>query len=400
MRLGDSGAAPWARKHLLVWIIAALAFLCAAHGVMADDAQRRDAPALSFDLGHGASSAEAPSASAVPEAQDSAKAEETPASSLAPESTTASSGGAQPAQHAASGASSSHASHAPQATHASASAAPHASANESGTALHAASGSETPEATHSAPPNAAPTQSISYPPVDIPKAPSTSVPFNIMSAPASLGKPNATVSSNVTLPAPAQTASWSGPLPALISQMYRGSNQSLENLPKLHWNLANSSLSRDQKQNICASQTHFCATAGCEDDSDNVVHNFCDLDKGMATMCACAKSASRLLQYQWPVQSQDCLIRLQTCSDMCNNQRATPFQQRSTCSQACADQIGSSCGKPEQYGVSYMVSKPGALPEYAIKSQADAQKNGAAHMRPEMLAVLSSAALVALVLLS
>ncbi|WFD44441.1 E1 ubiquitin-activating enzyme [Malassezia psittaci] len=82
---------------------------------------------------------------------------------------------------------------------------------------------------------------------------------------------------------------------------------------------------------------------------------------------------SRLPQYQWPVQAQDCLLRLQACSDSCNNQRTTPFAQRNTCAQACADQIGSSCGKTEQYGSNYAVKKPGQTPSYLIVDQSNPQ---------------------------
>ena len=124
-------------------------------------------------------------------------------------------------------------------------------------------------------------------------------------------------------------------------------------------------------------QTNFCATAGCSDDTDEISHNFCDVSHGMATMCTCKKSLSRLPQYQWPVQSQDCLLRMQRCVDLCNNQRETPFMRRSVCMQSCQDQIGSSCDKTVQYGVSYMVDKPGKLPTYQIVDQSQPQSAGA-----------------------
>ncbi|KAI3617536.1 hypothetical protein CBS9595_003445 [Malassezia furfur] len=206
---------------------------------------------------------------------------------------------------------------------------------------------------------------------------STSVAYDVMSAPSSIATANATASSNVTYSPAKSTATWSGALPTLISLMYRGSDEAKAHLPTFYWTLANASLASSQLDLICQTQTHFCATAGCEDGDDHVEHNFCDTSKGMATMCTCAKSKSRLPQYQWPVQSQDCLLRLQACRDACNNQKATPFAQRNTCTQACADQIGSSCGKTEQYGANYAVSKPGQTPSYLIVDQSAAQGAGA-----------------------
>jgi len=170
--------------------------------------------------------------------------------------------------------------------------------------------------------------------------------------------------------------------------MYRGSQQALENLPTFYFQIANSSQTDSAKQLICDTQTHFCQTAGCSDEEDEISHNFCDVANGMGTMCTCKKSVSRLAQYQWPVQSQDCLLRLQTCIDTCNNRREIPFTQRSECTQACNDQIGSSCSKPEQYGVSYMVTKPGQMPTYKIVDQSQPQSAGAQLRSSVMLVTL------------
>ncbi|WFD19225.1 E1 ubiquitin-activating enzyme [Malassezia caprae] len=197
-----------------------------------------------------------------------------------------------------------------------------------------------------------------------------------MARPSSLPPPDANITSNVTVPPPTTSASWNGSVPKTFSIMYRGSQQALNNLPAFYFQIANSSQTVSAKQLICDTQIHFCQVAGCSDDDDEISHNFCDLDKGMGTMCTCKKSVSRLAQYQWPVQSQDCLLRLQACIDTCNNQRETPFPQRSECTQACNDQIGSSCSKPEQYGASYMVMKPGQMPTYKIMDQSQPQSAG------------------------
>ncbi|WFD00059.1 hypothetical protein MYAM1_002805 [Malassezia yamatoensis] len=235
--------------------------------------------------------------------------------------------------------------------------------------------------------------SVVYPSVSIPSAYSTSSAYNVMSAPASVAATSGNITSNVTSTTAKLTATWNGTLPQLISQMYRGSEEAEANLPHFYWNLANASLSETQLQMICDSQTKFCATSGCTDNDDQIAHNFCDTSKGMATMCTCSKSASRLPQYQWPVQAQDCLLRLQACSDACNNQRTTPFAQRNACAQACADQIGSSCGKTEQYGSTYAVKKPGQSPSYLIVDQSNPQSaafHTSVHLVMSLCVVLTS----------
>lgn len=251
-----------------------------------------------------------------------------------------------------------------------------APASGSGASKPGTSSSPSGNTTNSAP-NAAPSSSIDYPSVTIASALSTSASFNVMAAPTSLPPPDANITSNVTVPSPTASASWNGSVPQAFSIMYRGSQQALDNLPTFYFQIANSSQTDSAKQLICDTQTHFCLTAGCSDDDDEISHNFCDVANGMGTMCTCKKSVSRLAQYQWPVQSQDCLLRLQTCIDTCNNQRETPFSQRSECTQACNDQIGSSCNKPEQYGASYMVMKPGQMPTYKIVDQSQPQSAGA-----------------------
>lgn len=207
---------------------------------------------------------------------------------------------------------------------------------------------------------------------------STSVTYDVMAAPSTLPPVNAKISNNVTIPAPAMIVPPSNKsLPQPASNMYRGSAQALANMPKFYYNIANSTAANDTKAMICELQVQFCATAKCKDVNDTIEHNFCDVKNGMATMCTCKNSRSRLAQYQWPVQSQDCLMRLQHCVDTCNNQRETPFAVRSKCMEGCQDQIGSSCMKPEQYGASYMVSKPGQKPSYHIVDQSQPQNAGA-----------------------
>lgn len=213
--------------------------------------------------------------------------------------------------------------------------------------------------------------------MSIPTATVTATPYDVMAVPANPPVMNATISSNVTIPAPQQTAAWTGPVPAPTDLIFRGSKEAEANLPKeFYWTLANSTISADQLHQICAQQVQYCATAGCSDDTDTISQNFCDPANGMATMCTCKKSVARLPQYQWPVQAQDCLSRLQACSDACDNQKRTPVPQRNQCKLACSDQIGSSCGKPEQYGVSYAVTRRGSVPHYGRGSQANPQSAG------------------------
>ncbi|PKI82747.1 hypothetical protein MVES1_003672 [Malassezia vespertilionis] len=222
---------------------------------------------------------------------------------------------------------------------------------------------------------AKPDSSIEYPSVTIPDPPKTTSAFDVSAAPSSVPDKNMTITSNSTLSPPSAIGSFNGTLPPLISTMYRGSNESLANLPTMYWTLANGSFSNSDLKRICDNQVHFCDIAGCEDQDDQLHNNFCDTSNGMATMCTCAKSKSRLAQFQWPVQAQDCLFRLQACTDACHK-RNLPFTQRGQCKQACTDQIGSSCGKPEQYGVSYAVSKRGIAPSYHIGSQREPQSAG------------------------
>ena len=222
-----------------------------------------------------------------------------------------------------------------------------------------------------------PPPGVEYPSVTLAKpAPVSS--FDVYAKPSSLPQASKSASSNVSTAKIVDVASWGdGPLPSLISNMYRGNNESVANLPKFYFNLANSTLPKHSKQLVCDLQVDFCKRSGCEEDEDELEYNFCDVDKGMATMCKCKKSVSRLAQYQWPVQSSDCQIRRQTCKDVCNNKRETHFRQRAECIKACEDQIGSSCDKPEQYGSSYMVSSPGKTPSYHIVDQSNPQGAGA-----------------------
>ena len=214
-----------------------------------------------------------------------------------------------------------------------------------------------------------------------------------MAAPSSIASPNVTVKSNVSDPGPAAaTAVWNRPLPALISQNYRGSPISEEQLPKFYFNIANSSLPNTDFSSLCDQQRKFCATAGCEDDDDQISNNLCDEKNGMAVMCTCKKSRSRLAQFEWPVQLNDCLMRTQQCQDTCNNGRETSFVQRSQCTQACADHIGSSCGKPVQYGANYAVTTPGQRPNYQLVDQSEPRSAGVRVGAPLVRVVLVAAA--------
>ena len=225
-----------------------------------------------------------------------------------------------------------------------------------------------------------PPPGVSYPAVSVAQPNLTSDGTDVMEKPNKISTAssslNLTLSSNVTADTAGNVSKWEGQLPPLMSNMYRGNKDEIQHLPKLYFNLANSSLSSDNKKVICDLQVQYCQTAGCKNDTDVIEHNFCDLQKGMATMCTCKKSLSRLNQYEWPVQVHDCLIRLQKCIDMCNNKRETNFRQRSDCTNACDAQIGSSCSKPEQYGASYMVSAPGNTPTYQIVDQSKPQNAG------------------------
>lgn len=208
-------------------------------------------------------------------------------------------------------------------------------------------------------------------------ASSGSSSINVLAKPTSVPPPEGDITSNVTDTTSATaTAKWDIPLPPLINEGYRGTDLSRQNLPVFGWALQNSSLSDDTLNSLCEMQTHFCETSGCSDPDDEISNNFCDVKKGMAVMCTCKKSYSRLNQYEWPVQMQDCLFRLQACLDTCNHVKSTPYTKRDQCTKACGDQIGSSCGKSQQYGASYAVKKRGATPNYAIVDQSQPQSAG------------------------
>ena len=143
-----------------------------------------------------------------------------------------------------------------------------------------------------------PPPGVDYPSITLATpAPVSSV--DVYAKPSSLPQASTHASSNVSSAKLANVASWgAGPLPSIISNMYRGNNESITNLPKFYFNLANSTLPKDSKQLVCNIQVDFCKTSGCEEDDDELEHNFCDVDRGMATMCKCKKSVSRLAQYQ------------------------------------------------------------------------------------------------------
>lgn len=230
------------------------------------------------------------------------------------------------------------------------------------------------------------------PPVDVPEGQVTKSQFDVSAAPSSIPRSAASASSNVTDHKPAVTKVWDRALPSIANHNYRGSQISAEQLPEFYFNVANASLSETELETMCDQQRRFCQIAGCEDDNDEVYHNWCDPKTGMAVMCTCRHSKSRLAQFEWPVQMNDCLMRVQECHDKCNNGRKTPFMQRSQCTQACADHIGSSCGKPVQYGANYAVINPGDRPNYKIVDQSE-PRSAATCMRPSMYVVV--AALVA-----
>lgn len=230
------------------------------------------------------------------------------------------------------------------------------------------------------------------PPVDVPEGQVTKSQFDVNAAPSSIPRSVASASSNVTDFKPAVTRVWNRTLPSIINNNYRGSQISAEQLPVFYFNVANASLSDTDLGTMCDQQRRFCQIAGCEDENDEVYHNWCDPKTGMAVMCTCRHSRSRLAQFEWPVQMNDCLMRVQECHDKCNNGRATPFTQRSQCTQACADHIGSSCGKPEQYGANYAVFKPGEKPNYKIVDQSE-PRSVAVRIKPSMYVIV--AALVA-----
>lgn len=254
-----------------------------------------------------------------------------------------------------------------------------------------------PSPSNSAPPSSTyegdgPPPGVDYPSVSV-EAPKKAEPVDVNAVPKNLPQPNGNISSNVTSPTlnANNVVRWGNtPLPPIMSNMFRGSNESVANLPKFYFNLANSSLPLQSKQLVCDLQVQFCQKAGCAQEEDEIEHNFCDVKKGMATMCKCKKGASRLMLYQWPVQASDCQIRRQTCKDVCNNKRETNFRTRSECIKACDDQIGSSCDKPEQYGVSYMVDAPGQTPKYDIIDQSVAQ-GAASHVRASATLVVACA---------
>lgn len=227
-----------------------------------------------------------------------------------------------------------------------------------------------------------------------PPLPSSTAVINVSALPSSLPALNATASSNYTLPSATATGVFPT-LPSLQGQSnpYQIVFANTAGLPTYNWNLALNSSSEQSKTALCASQMQFCAKAGCND-TEAKLTNFCET-KYMGVACSCSKGASRLEQYQWPVMLADCQGRNTACRDACVKPGQSVADQ-DKCLDTCAQNYGSTCGKPGQYAANYAVGKEGAKPSYTIVQGGTAQ-NGALAKSAGMAGVVAVAALVSVV---
>lgn len=184
----------------------------------------------------------------------------------------------------------------------------------------------------------------------------------VSSIPSSIASDTRTASSNFTLPVPAATASFPANFVMQSSTPFVFTDVDTDNLPTINYSLLNETAT--QREIICAQQTKFCSTAGCEDAKATIKDNVCNVDT-MAVMCTCTKGSSNLQQWKWPVQFQDCLRRGTTCANACALPGGTT-QSRNECKSACQASFGGTCGFPNQYAANYAVSKASKKPSLAM----------------------------------
>lgn len=266
-------------------------------------------------------------------------------------------------------------------------------------AITAASGSDAPAtSTIASDPVSSPAYAagtVTYIPPPLPTSVSH---IDVSLLPSSVPAIAATPSSNYTLPNATATGSFSA-LPTLQSKPYQIVFADTSGLPSYNWNLASNSSSDQAKTALCASQMQFCQTAGCTD-TDAKLTNFCET-KYMGTACSCSKGASRLEQYQWPVMLADCQGRNTACRDACIKPGQGVADQNN-CLANCAQNFGSTCGKPGQYAANYAVRKQGDKPNYVIVQGGTAQNSamramgGATGASVAMVAAIVSAFMIAM----
>ncbi|SJX61158.1 uncharacterized protein SRS1_12380 [Sporisorium reilianum f. sp. reilianum] len=205
-----------------------------------------------------------------------------------------------------------------------------------------------------------------------PPLPSSTSVINVSILPSSVPAIASSASSNYTLPNPTATGTFAS-IPTLQSKPYQIVLADTSGLPVYNFNLAQNSSSDQVKTALCASQMQFCQTAGCNQ-TDAKLTNFCET-KYMGVACSCSKGASRLEQYQWPVMLADCQGRNTACRDACIKPGQS-VQDQTKCLGVCAQNFGSTCGKPGQYAANYAVKKEGDKPSYTVVQGGSAQ-NGA-----------------------
>ncbi|GAC72694.1 hypothetical protein PANT_7d00231 [Moesziomyces antarcticus T-34] len=209
-----------------------------------------------------------------------------------------------------------------------------------------------------------------------PPLPSSTASIDVTRLPASLPPLNATASSNFTLPSATATGTFAS-IPSMVSNPYQIVFADTSGLPLYNWNLAMNSSSDASKTALCASQMQFCSTAGCNE-TDAKLTNFCET-KYMGTACSCSKGASRLEQYQWPVMLADCQGRNTACRDACIKP-GQGVEDQNKCLGVCAQNYGSTCGKPGQYAANYAVGKKGDKPSYTVVQGGTAQNSARANV--------------------
>ncbi|SNX82465.1 uncharacterized protein MEPE_01171 [Melanopsichium pennsylvanicum] len=271
------------------------------------------------------------------------------------------------------------------------------SASAPTSAITAASGSDAPATSTiasdsvSSPAYAAGT--VTYIPPPLPTSTSS---IDVSLLPSTVSAISATPSSNYSLPNATATGTFLS-IPTLQSNPYQIVFADTSGLPVYNWNLAANSSSDQAKTALCASQMQFCQTAGCNDTTATLT-NFCEI-KYMGVACTCSKGVSRLEQYQWPVMLADCQGRNTACRDACIKP-GQGIEDQNNCLNVCADNFGSTCGKPGQYAANYAVKSQGDKPSYTVVQGGTAQ-NGALGGKVDVgtlgvavIATVASAALI------
>ena len=278
------------------------------------------------------------------------------------------------------------------------SAAPASSSAIPTSAITGASGSDAPAtSTIASDPVSSPAYAagtVTYIPPPLPTSVSH---IDVSLLPSSVPAIASTASSNFTLPNATATGTFVS-MPTLQSKPYQIVFADHSGLPLYNWNLAANSSSEQSKTALCASQMHFCETAGCTD-PDAKLTNFCETQY-MGVACSCSKGASRLEQYQWPVMLADCQGRNTACRDACIKP-GQGIEDQNKCLGICADNFGSTCGLPGQYAANYAVRKEGQKPNYVIVQGGTAQNSarramGAVGVGAAVVAAVVSALMVAL----